>query len=148
MTLFDQVTPDDSGNVFINSNYIWNEVFMTRLIRIIVNEFLSRNRRFDLKWLEMITCDRCNSRKFQFCKSIVSKFWIFLELEMKIFKSFWECQKIINPPIAKTCRFIYIYWNTYKKYIVRSSKLIFYVIVIAFYILKLHILFLKLCRLL
>ena len=120
------MTPDDSGNVFINSNYIWNEVFMTRLIRIIVNEFLSRNRRFDLKWLQMITCDRCNSRKFQFCKSIFSKFWIFLELEMKIFKPFSESEKIINPPIAKTCRFIYIYWNTYRKYIVRSSKLILY----------------------
>ena len=82
---------------------------------VIVNEFLSRNRRFDLKWprltfdlqksrcpilaylrsllvqknlLKMVTCVRHISRKFQFCKSIFSKFWIFLDLETKILINF------------------------------------------------------------
>ena len=82
---------------------------------VIVNEFLTRNRRFDLKWprltfdlrksrcailaylrsllvqknlLKMVTCVRHISRKFQFCKSIFSKFWIFLDLETKILINF------------------------------------------------------------
>ena len=86
-----------------------------KLVWVIVNEFLSRNRRFDLKWprltfdlqksrcaipaylmsllkqtnlLKMVTCGRHIVRKFQFCKSIFSKFWIFLDLETKILINF------------------------------------------------------------
>ena len=38
--------------------------------------------------LKMVTCVRHISRKFQFCKSIFSKFWIFLDLETKILINF------------------------------------------------------------
>ena len=86
-----------------------------RPIWVIVNEFLGRNLRFDLKWplstlrfwdprctlswcltnklaskkvQKKVTCDLCNSPKFQFSKSIFSKFWIILELETKILINF------------------------------------------------------------
>ena len=36
----------------------------------------------------MVTCDLWIARKFQFCKSIFSKFWIILELEIKILINF------------------------------------------------------------
>ena len=71
---------------------------------------LGQNLRFDLKWphltlefwdaccgltgcptnkskktSKMVTFDLGTAQKFQFCKSIFSKFWKILELEMKIF---------------------------------------------------------------
>ena len=82
---------------------------------VIKNEFFGQNLRFDLKWPHLtlefwdprsglswcptnklaskkvqkkVTCDLCNSPKFQFSKSIFSKFWIILELETKILINF------------------------------------------------------------
>ena len=70
--------------------------------------------------------------------------------ELKIFKPFSESQKIINPPLQKHADLVIFIEIPIRNimYIIRSSKLILYIIVIASYILRLHILLLKLCRLL
>ena len=81
------------------------------LLWVIEKEFLGQNLRFDLKWPHLtlefwdprcglslcptnklaskkvqkkVTCDLWIAPKFQFSKSIFSKFWIILELETKI----------------------------------------------------------------
>ena len=98
MFLFDQIT--------YKVIFSW-----LRSIWVILNKFLGRNLRFDLKWpllilrlqdpiypvewcqtniltvkkvQKTVTCARENSRKIQFCKSMSSKFWKILELETKI----------------------------------------------------------------
>ena len=56
------------------------------LLWVIENKFFGQNLRFDLKWPHL--CDLWIARKFQFSKSIFSKFWKILELEMKILINF------------------------------------------------------------
>ena len=98
-----------------------------RSIWVIVNEFLSRNLRFDLKWplltlrsrdpispvewcqtniltvkkvQKRVTCARENSRKTQFCKSIYSKFWKILEVETKILIYFSTPRNLQKSPCS------------------------------------------------
>ena len=119
MTPFDPKWPKmkfDTTMVFIVSDYIYPDVFMTyramshrkRFFFVKIEDFTSndpiwpwsfKDPRCTLSWCptnkfaskkvqKMVTCDLWNSRQFQFCKSIFSKCWKILELEMKILINF------------------------------------------------------------
>ena len=127
MTPFDPGWPKmkfDTGNVFITSNYISTEVFMTQACMSHRERIFKSKSKiwpqmtpFDIwplkvsmpnssiskesigakkKLSKMVTCVRRIGRKFQFWKSIFSKFWIILELEMKILINFSTPRNIKN----------------------------------------------------
>ena len=88
----------DTMIVVIVSNYMGSDVFMTHpamtpfdlgVLRPSMRSKLMSNEQIGIKKNQkMVTCDLWIARKFQFCKSIFSKFWKIIELEMKILINF------------------------------------------------------------